>query len=110
MGTIKAAVWSLLSGGFVYLYMTNHFIKANWIALIWIVMFAWQVTVSTTKKRHYRSPVMPIKNKIQGDYSMEKQYTKEDLARAWKSGYEEGYQDALIDENNDYLKDEPKHD
>lgn len=50
MGTIKAAVWSLLSGGFVYLYMTNHFIKANWFALIWIVMFAWQVTVSATKK------------------------------------------------------------
>jgi hypothetical protein len=50
MGTIKAAVWSLLSGGFVYLYMTNHFIKANWVALIWIVMFAWQMTVSATKK------------------------------------------------------------
>ena len=39
---------------------------------------------------------------------MEKQYTKADLVKAWKSGYEEGYQDALIDENNDYL--EPKHD
>ena len=50
MGTIKAAVWSLLSGGFMYLYMTNHYIKANWVALIWIVMFAWQMTVSATKK------------------------------------------------------------
>ncbi|MFJ6991253.1 MAG: hypothetical protein ACIRZ6_03405 [Limosilactobacillus mucosae] len=50
MGTIKAAVWSLLSGGFMYLYMTNHFIKANWVALVWIVMFSWQITVSTTKK------------------------------------------------------------
>ncbi len=50
MGTIKAAVWSLLSGGFMYLYMTNHFIKANWVALIWIVMFAWQMTVSAMKK------------------------------------------------------------
>ena len=50
MGSIKAAVWSLLSGGFVYLYMTNHFIKANWFAVIWIVLFSIQVTVSTTKK------------------------------------------------------------
>lgn len=50
MGTIKAAVWSLLSGGFMYLYMTNHLIKANWVALIWIVMFAWQMTVSAMKK------------------------------------------------------------
>lgn len=39
---------------------------------------------------------------------MEKQYTKADLVEAWQSGYEEGYQDALIDENN--VKDEPKHD
>lgn len=39
---------------------------------------------------------------------MEKQYTKADLVKAWQSGYEEGYQDALINENNDYL--EPKHD
>lgn len=50
MGTFRALTWSVLSGGFVYLYMTNHFIKANWVALIWIVMFAWQITVSTTKK------------------------------------------------------------
>ncbi|WP_278769307.1 hypothetical protein [Limosilactobacillus mucosae] len=50
MGVFKALTWSLLSGGFVYLYMTNHFIKANWIALIWIVMFAWQITVSSIKK------------------------------------------------------------
>lgn len=38
---------------------------------------------------------------------MKETYTKEDLAQAWKSGYEEGYQDALID---NYLEDEPKHD
>lgn len=50
MGTIRALIWSLLSGGFVYLYMTNHFIKANWVALVWIAMFAWQITVSTLKK------------------------------------------------------------
>lgn len=50
MGAIKAGVWSALSASFVYLYMTNHFIKANWVALVWIVMFAWQITVSTTKK------------------------------------------------------------
>lgn len=50
MGSIKASVWSLLSGSFVYLYMTDHFIKANWIALVWIVLFATQITVSTTKK------------------------------------------------------------
>lgn len=50
MGTIKAAVWSLLSGGFVYLYMTDHFIKANWVAVIWIVLFAIQSTVSSIKK------------------------------------------------------------
>ncbi|QLI95486.1 hypothetical protein H0G69_10845 (plasmid) [Limosilactobacillus mucosae] len=51
MASIKAAVWSLLSGGFVYLYMTNHFIKANWVALIWIVLFALQTTISATKKK-----------------------------------------------------------
>lgn len=39
-----------------------------------------------------------------------KTYTQKDLADAWQRGYEEGYQDALIDENNDYLKEEPKHD
>lgn len=50
MGTLRALVWSALSAGFVCLYMTDHFIKANWVALIWIVMFAWQMTVSTTKK------------------------------------------------------------
>lgn len=50
METIKAAVWSLLSGGFVYLYMTDHFIKANWVAVIWIVLFAIQSTVSSIKK------------------------------------------------------------
>ena len=50
MGVFKALTWSLLSGGFVYLYMTNHFIKANWVALIWIVLFALQTTISATKK------------------------------------------------------------
>lgn len=50
MGAFKALTWSLLSGGFVYLYMTNHFIKANWVALIWIVLFATQMTISATKK------------------------------------------------------------
>ncbi len=52
MGAFKALTWSVLSGGFVYLYMTNHFIKANWVALVWIVMFAWQITVSSLKKRN----------------------------------------------------------
>lgn len=50
MGTLRALVWSALSAGFVYLYMTDHFIKANWVALIWIAMFAWQMTVNTMKK------------------------------------------------------------
>lgn len=49
MATIKAVVWSLLSGGFVYLYMTNHFIKANWVAVIWIFMFALQTERSIRK-------------------------------------------------------------
>lgn len=39
---------------------------------------------------------------------MKETYTKADLVKAWQSGYEEGYQDALIDENN--MKDEPKRD
>ena len=38
---------------------------------------------------------------------MKETYTKAELIKAWQSGYEEGYQDALID---NYLKDEPKHD
>lgn len=50
MGVIKATIWTLLSGGFVYLYMTNHFIKANWLALIWIILFALQTTVSMKRK------------------------------------------------------------
>lgn len=50
METIKAIVWSLLSGGFVYLYMTNHFIKANWIAVIWIGLFAMRMTLDMTRK------------------------------------------------------------
>lgn len=51
MGTFRALVWSLLGAGFAYAEMSGHFIKANWIALVWIVLFAWQVTVSTTKKK-----------------------------------------------------------
>ena len=50
MATIKAIVWSLLSGMFVYLYMTNHFIKANWIAVIWIGIFALQMAIDMTRK------------------------------------------------------------
>ena len=50
MGVIKATIWSLLSGGFVYLYMTNHFIKANWVALIWIGLFGLQMAIDITKK------------------------------------------------------------
>lgn len=50
MGTIRALVWTLIGVGFTYAEMSGHIIKANWFALIWIVMFAWQVTVSTTKK------------------------------------------------------------
>lgn len=50
MATIKATIWTLLSGGFVYLYMTGHFIKANWLALIWIILFACQATVSMKRK------------------------------------------------------------
>lgn len=51
MAAIKAMVWSMLSGGFVYLYMTQHYIKANWLAVIWIVLFALQATVSTSKRK-----------------------------------------------------------
>lgn len=50
MGVIKATIWSLLSGGFVYLYMTNHFIKANWMALIWIGLFGLQMAIDITRK------------------------------------------------------------
>lgn len=51
MGAFKALTWSLLSGGFMYLYMTNHFIKANWVALIWIVLFATQMTIDLCNKK-----------------------------------------------------------
>lgn len=51
MGAFKALTWSLLSGGFMYLYMTNHFIKANWIALVWIVLFATQMTIDLCDKK-----------------------------------------------------------
>lgn len=50
MATIKATIWSMLSGGFVYLYMTNHYIKANWLAVIWIFMFALQMALDITRK------------------------------------------------------------
>lgn len=50
MGTIRALIWSLLSGGFVYLYMTDHFIKANWCAVVWIVLFALQMAIDLNKK------------------------------------------------------------
>lgn len=50
MSTIKAMVWSLLSGWYVYMYMTNHFIKANWIAVIWIGLFALQMALDMTRK------------------------------------------------------------
>lgn len=50
MGTFRALVWSILGAGFAYAEMSNHVIWANWIAVIWIVMFAWQITVSTDKK------------------------------------------------------------
>ena len=50
MGTIRALIRSLLSGEFMYLYMTNHFIRANWCAVVWIVLFALQTTISATKK------------------------------------------------------------
>lgn len=50
MATIKAMTWSLLSGGFVYLYMTQHNIKANWLAVIWIFIFALQMAIDITRK------------------------------------------------------------
>lgn len=50
MGSIKAMVWSLLSGGFIYLYMTDHFIKAQLVGLIWVAAFSWQFVVSTKDK------------------------------------------------------------
>lgn len=50
MGTIRALVWTLLGVGVTYAEMSRHVIWANWIALTWIVMFAWQITVSSFKK------------------------------------------------------------
>ena len=50
MGTIRALVWTLLGVGFTYAELSGHGIWANWIALAWIAMFAWQIIVSTTKK------------------------------------------------------------
>ena len=50
MGTIRALVWTLLGAGFAYAEMSGHVIWANWFALVWIVIFAWQITVSSLKK------------------------------------------------------------
>ncbi len=50
MGTIRALVWTLLGVGFTYAEMSGHVIWGNWFALTWIVMFAWQITVSSIKK------------------------------------------------------------
>lgn len=50
MGTFRALIWSLLGAGFAYAEMSGHVIWGNWIALTWIVMFAWQTTVSSIKK------------------------------------------------------------
>lgn len=47
VGSIKAMVWSLLSGGFMYLYLTDHILKANIVGLIWIFAFSWEFVVST---------------------------------------------------------------
>lgn len=47
VGSIKAMVWSLLSGGFMYLYLTDHILKANIVGLIWIAAFSWEFMVST---------------------------------------------------------------
>lgn len=47
VGSIKAMVWSLLSGGFIYLYLTDHILKANIVGLIWIFAFSWEFVVST---------------------------------------------------------------
>lgn len=49
MGSIKALVWTLLGGGFTYLYMTDHFIKANAVMVLWIAAFSWHFVVSTKK-------------------------------------------------------------
>lgn len=49
MGSIKAMVWSLLSGGFMHLYLTGHILKANIVGLLWIAAFSWQFVVSTRK-------------------------------------------------------------
>lgn len=51
MGTIRALVWTTLGVGFAYAEMSGHVIWANWIALAWIAMFAWQLTVSTDKDK-----------------------------------------------------------
>lgn len=47
VGSIKAMVWSLLSGGFMYFYLTGHILKANIVGLIWIAAFSWEFMDST---------------------------------------------------------------
>lgn len=49
MAMIKAMVWSVLSGSFIYLYMTEHVVKANLVMIIWIALFSWEFVVSTKK-------------------------------------------------------------
>ena len=49
MGSIKAMVWSLLSGLFIYFYLTGHILKANIVGLVWIAAFSWEFVVSTRK-------------------------------------------------------------
>lgn len=51
MGTFRALVWSLLGAGFAYAEMSGHFIKANWCAVIWIVLFATQMTIDLCNKK-----------------------------------------------------------
>lgn len=50
MGTFRALIWTLLGAGFAYAEMSGHVIWGNWVALIWIVLFALQTTISATKK------------------------------------------------------------
>lgn len=50
MGLLRASIWTALGVGFTYAEMSGHVIWANWIAVIWIVMFAYQSTISSIKK------------------------------------------------------------
>ena len=51
MGLLRASIWTALGVGFTYAEMSGHVIWANWFAVVWIAMFAWQITVSTTKTK-----------------------------------------------------------